>query len=80
MAKHRFERIYCDPKLVKEEFLERHKNKAWGAKDDRDDFIFWEDQKRRYLKENQSHHELFEKLDKAAAGNEKEEDGITSLI
>ena len=80
MAKHRLAGIYCNPKLVKKESLERHKNKAWSAKDDRGNLMFWENQKRKYLKENPSHCEFFAKLDKAAVGNKGEEDGVTSPI
>ncbi|KAL7529589.1 hypothetical protein ACHAXR_005811, partial [Thalassiosira sp. AJA248-18] len=55
MAKHRLSRIYCSPKLVKKEFMDRHNKKQWSEKEDRDDLACWDQQKKEYLKENPNH-------------------------
>ena len=36
-------------------FLERWKKDAWSKKEDRDDVVFWEQQKKEYLEMNPTH-------------------------
>ena len=46
MDKHHMARIYCCPEKVKREFMRRKKDKNWNKKEDRDDIMFWDQQKR----------------------------------
>ena len=78
-AKHRLSRIYCDPKKVKAEFLERRKNKSWSEEEDRDDLEFWNQQKNEYLQQNPTHTLMFDEAFEADA-NEKLPDGSEELM
>ena len=52
MGKDRISRIFCCPFKVLAEFMNRWRNKAWSAEEDRDDVEFWEQQKTEFLQEN----------------------------
>ena len=78
-AKHRLSRLYCDPKKVKAEFLERRKNKSWSEEEDRDDLEFWNQQKNEYLQQNPTHTLMFDEGFEADA-NEKLPDGSEELM
>ncbi|KAL7528236.1 hypothetical protein ACHAXR_002343 [Thalassiosira sp. AJA248-18] len=80
MAKHHLARIYCCPKMVKTEFLERHNMKAWSDKEDRDDLAFREGMKREYLQENPTHRAFVDELEEAAKAAECDEDGVVEEI
>ena len=51
--------MYCCQEKVKNEFVERWKNKMWDENEDRDDIEFWEQQKMEYLQDNPTHAEIF---------------------
>ena len=46
MSKHCMARIYCFPEKVKRGFMRRKKDKDWNKNEDRDDIMFWDQQKR----------------------------------
>ena len=82
MAKHWLARIYCDPVAVKKEFMERHKKGKWNAKEDQDDLVFWESQKREYVQQNPAITGawLKEQEISANAAEEEEDNGAVELI
>ena len=61
--------------------MEGHKKGKWNAKEDQDDLVFWESQKRDYLQQNPNHTGMFEELETSANAAEVEEDnGAVELI
>ena len=46
MSKHCMALIYCCPEKVKRGFMRRKKDKDWNKNEDRDDIMFWDQQKR----------------------------------
>ncbi|KAL7537974.1 hypothetical protein ACHAXR_008292 [Thalassiosira sp. AJA248-18] len=80
MAKHRLARIYCCPKMVKTEFLERHNRKSWSDEEDRENLAFWEGVKWDYLKDNPTHRAFVDELEEAAKVAECNEDGVAEMV
>ena len=78
MSKHRMARIYCFPKKVKREFMKRKKDKDWNEKEERDDIMFWDQQKKLYMQENPTHAQMITELE-SDLGN-KDEEGAMNLI
>ena len=80
MVKHRLNRTYCCPKTVKKEFLDRHNRKEWSGKEDRDDLVCWDQQKREYLEENPTHSVFVDELEEEAKAAEGEKDSAVEII
>ena len=58
--------------------MRRKKDKYWNEKEDRDDIMFWDQQKKVYLEDNPTHTEMFTELE-SELGNNGEESAMNLI-